>query len=316
VTATFSEAIQPASVAFVLRDSASVIVPGSVSYDSSTNTVTLHPSSELIASRTYTATVSGAVDLAGNSLTSPSVWSFSTGEPGFQESVVFSGLQSPTAFQFASDGRVFIAEKSGLIVVFSSLTASTPTVFADLRATVDSAGNRGLLGLALDPGFPAVPYVYVFYSYYAPTSGVANGRLSRLQASGDVMTGEEQVLIDDWYQQYPDQSVGNLAFGADGALYAVAGDGASSTFVDVGQTDSSSPDPPNEGGALRSQDLRTPADSVTLDGSIIRVDPATGEPVRPTTSMVVGAPTVDANGVKSYPVTSVYQDSQPQIVRV
>ncbi len=64
-------------------------------------------------------------------------------------------------------------------------------------------------------------------------------------------------------------------------------------MVDLGQTDNPSPDPANEGGALRSQDLRTPADPVTLDGSIIRVQPDTGKPVRENTSMTVGTPTVD-----------------------
>ncbi len=338
VTVTFSEPIQPSTVAFVLRDSASNLVPASLSYDASTRTVTLDPIADLIASRTYTATVSGAMDLAGNPMSTPAVWSFSTGEPGFHESVVFSGLDSPTAFQFASDGRVFVAQKSGLIVVFDNLNGSTPTVFADLRTEVHNFGNRGLLGMALDPGFPAVPYVYVFYTYDAPIGGsaptwgtpgasadacsvpagacVVSGRISRLQADGNVMTGAEQVLVEDWYQRYPDQSVGNLAFGPDGALYAAAGDGASATIVDFGQTDIPSPDPPNEGGALRSQDLRTPADPVTLDGSIIRIDPDTGQPVRQTSSMIVGTPTVDANGVKSYPVTSVFQGLQPLTVRV
>ena len=338
VTATFSEAIQPASIAFVLRDSANNVVPASLSYDAPSNTSTLHPSTELIATRTYTATVSGAMDLAGNSMGSPVVWSFSTGQPGFQESVVFSGLDSPTAFQFASDGRVFVAEKSGLVLVFDSLIASTPTVFADLRTNVHNFGNRGLLGIALDPGFPAVPYVYVFYTYDAPIGGIApawgspgasddtcpapsggcvvSGRISRLQANGNIMTGEEQVLVEDWYQHYPDNSVGNLAFGPDGSLYAAAGDGASSTFMDMGQTDAPSPDPPNEGGALRSQDLRTPADPVTLDGSLIRIHPDTGQPVRQTSSMTVSAPTADVNGVKYYQVTSVFQGAQPLTVRV
>ena len=338
VTVTFSEPIQPSSVGFVLRDSASTVVPASVSYDAATHTVTLDPSADLIASRTYTATVSGAIDLAGNPMSAPAAWSFSTGQPGFQESVVFSGLDSPTAFQFASDGRVFVAQKSGLIVVYNDLHGSTPTVFADLRTQVHNFGNRGLLGMALDPGFPAVPYVYVFYTYDAPIGGVAptwgaagastdgcsvpdgacvvSGRLSRLEASGSVMTGVEQVLVEDWYQRYPNQSVGNLAFGPDDTLYAAAGDGASSAITDYGQTDTPSPDPANEGGALRSQDLRTPADPVTLDGSIIRINPDTGQPVRQTTSMIVGAPTVDANGVKSYPVTSFFQGSQPTVVRV
>ncbi len=313
VRATFSEPIQQASVAFVLRDSANVSVPASLSYDASTQTVTLAPSADLIGSRTYTATVSGAMDLAGNTMTSPVIWSFSTGQPGFQESVVFSGLASPTAFQFASDGRVFVAQKNGIILVFDSLTATSPTVFADLQSNVDSSGNGGLRGMALDPAFPAKPYVYVLYTHNGTVSG---GRLSRLQANGNMMTGVEQVLVEDWYQRYPDQPVGNLAFGPDGSLYASGGDGASSAFVDIGQTDSPSPDPLNEGGALRSQDLRTPSDPVTLDGSVIRVQPDTGQPVRETTSMAVGTPTVDANGVKSYPVTSQFQGSQPLIVRV
>ena len=35
--------------------------------------------------------------------------------------------------------------------------------------------------------------------------------------------------------------------------------------------------PTAEGGSLRSQDLRTSGDPVTLDGTVLRVDPATGD---------------------------------------
>ena len=71
----------------------------------------------------------------------------------------------------------------------------------------------------------------------APTADgcVVAGRLSRLQASGNTMIGSEQVLIEDWCQQYPSHSIGSLAFGADGALYVSGGDGASFNFVDYGQ---------------------------------------------------------------------------------
>jgi glucose/arabinose dehydrogenase len=103
---------------------------------------------------------------------------------------------------------------------------------------------------------------------------VVSGRLSRLTAAGNQMTGPEQVLIEDWCQQYPSHSVGALEFGADGALYATGGDGASFNFADWGQDGAPvNPcgDPPGgvgaalspptaEGGALRSQDLRTLAD--------------------------------------------------------
>ena len=50
-----------------------------------------------------------------------------------------------------------------------------------------------------------------------------------------MMTGTEQVLINDWCQQFPSHSIGDLRFGADGALYVTGGDGASFNVVDYGQ---------------------------------------------------------------------------------
>src|SRR3954468_20236459 len=73
--------------------------------------------------------------------------------PGFTESIAFSGLDAPTAVRFASDGRVVVAEKSGLVKVFDSLSDATPTVIADLRTEVHDYWDRGLLGIALDPNF-------------------------------------------------------------------------------------------------------------------------------------------------------------------
>jgi glucose/arabinose dehydrogenase len=235
---------------------------------------------------------------------------------GFQETVALSGLSNPTVVRFSPDGRVFVAEKRGVIKVFDALGDTTPTVFADLNTNVYNFWDRGLLGMALDPNFPASPYVYVLYTYDGDIGGTAPkwgtpgvysdpcptppgatgdgclvaGRLSRLTASGDVMTGPEQVLVEDWCQQYPSHSIGGLEFGADGALYVSGGDGASFNFADWGQDGSPlNPcgDPPGgvgatlsppaaEGGALRSQDLRTAGDPVSLDGAVLRVDPATG----------------------------------------
>ncbi len=234
---------------------------------------------------------------------------------GFQETIVFSGLTNPSNIRFSPDGRIFVAEKSGLIKVFDNLSDQSPTVFADLRTNTHNFWDRGMLGMALPPNFPTDPYVYVLYTYDAsplggavPRWGSAGatsdgcptppgattdgcevlGRLSRLQASGNTMTGPEQVLIEDWCQQFPSHSVGDLVFGADGALYVSAGDGASFNYVDYGQTKNPCGDPPGpsgsnltaptaEGGALRSQSVRRPAgEPVTLNGAILRVDPATG----------------------------------------
>ena len=190
--------------------------------------------------------------------------------------------------------------------MFDSLSDLTPTVWADFSTSVHDFWDRGFLGMALDPNFATRPYVYALYAYNKdPNSAqfprwpdscptppgatgdgcVIGGRLSRFSAGG-----VEQVLIEDFCQQYPSHSIGSLAFGADGALYVCSGDGASFNFADYGQDGNPvNPcgDPPGgvggamtaptaEGGALRSQDVRTTGDPTGLDGAILRVNPDTG----------------------------------------
>jgi glucose/arabinose dehydrogenase len=237
---------------------------------------------------------------------------------GFTDTAVIStGTSSPTAVRFASDGRVLVALKEGRVLVFPTLTSAS-TVALDLRTAVHNFWDRGLLGFALDPAFATNGNVYVLYAYDhvlgsggtaprwgdtcptppgATTDGcVVSARLSRLTLTNNV-AGPEQVLIEDWCQQFPSHSVGTLAFGADGYLYASAGDGASFNAADWGQfgggvgsptTVNPCGDPPGgagvantspsgRGGALRSQSLRRPAgEPVSLDGAIIRINPATG----------------------------------------
>ena len=243
----------------------------------------------------------------------------STLPTGFSESIVLSGLTQPTAIRFSPDGRVFVAEKSGLIKVFANLSATSPTVFHNLQTNVHNFWDRGLLGLELHPNFPTIPSVYVLYTFDkdptnpqvprwgtpgvmsdscptppGPTTDgcVVSGRLSRLEVApgSSVSTGTESVLIEGWGQQFPSHSMGTVMFGADGALYASAGDGASFTFTDYGQAGSPlNPlgDPPvgiggvqtpptAEGGSTRAQSLHRVSGPAVLNGTLIRVDPFTG----------------------------------------
>jgi glucose/arabinose dehydrogenase len=251
--------------------------------------------------------------------------------PDFQDEIRWSGFTLPTALSFAPNGRVYVAEKSGLIKVFTNTLDTTPSTAADLRTVVHDFWDRGMLGMAVDPqlGTAGHNYLYVLYTYDAAPGRTApqwndtclgspngpgatddgcvvQGRLSRIPVdpTTGVSTGPEQVLIGpDWCQQYPSHSIGQLAFGQDGALYVSSGDGASFNFADWGQAGGmvinpstgqpytvANPcgDPPNylgvpntspsgRGGALRSQSLRRPAgEPVLLDGTILRLDPATG----------------------------------------
>jgi hypothetical protein len=69
---------------------------------------------------------------------------------GFRDEMILGGLTNPTNVEFSKDGRIFVAEKSGLIKVFDDLTDPTPTIFADLRTNVYNFWDRGLLRLALE----------------------------------------------------------------------------------------------------------------------------------------------------------------------
>ncbi len=245
---------------------------------------------------------------------------------GFRDTVAIPELSEPTAVRFAPDGQVFIAEKDGRILVFHSIHDTTPTVFADLREQVFEYGDRGLLGLELDPKFDeGRPYVYALYTFdHLPGVGgdapgayphwhddvnkcitesggevddcAVNGRLIRLTDENEKGVGEK-LLVEDWCQQFSSHSIGALGFGPEGALFASGGEGASFISSDYGQFGwphkNQCGDPPGgegltppsaEGGSLRSQDLLTPsnplnptADPTGLSGTLIRIDPDTGE---------------------------------------
>jgi glucose/arabinose dehydrogenase len=131
----------------------------------------------------------------------------------------------------------------------------------------------------------------------ADTDGcVASGRLVRLTAEGDhaapsAAAPAQDVLVEGWCQQFSTHSIGDLQFGPEGALYASGGEGAGWLYADYGQAGNpknpcgdppagvgGTQEPPEaEGGALRAQDVRTPGDPTGLSGTVIRIDPETGE---------------------------------------
>jgi glucose/arabinose dehydrogenase len=223
-----------------------------------------------------------------------------------------NGLQKPSTLDFAPDGTMFVAERNGRVLAFDSIEDSTPTLTANILAEVHATGDRGILGMKLDPDYPTEPYIYLSYTYDAPIGGdsddsphehladgsddcdtgedagcLVSGRLARIKinpatdvAVGGAQEPPQEVLINSWCQQKLSHSIGDIEFDSSGALLMSGGDGASWSTPDYGQLSNPCNDPANEGGSLRSQDVRTPqtaSDPTDYSGSLIRVDPDTGQ---------------------------------------
>jgi glucose/arabinose dehydrogenase len=144
---------------------------------------------------------------------------------GFTETQFGSNFNgTPTAMAFAPDGRLFVCLQTGQLRVIKNGTLLT-TPFISL--TVDSSGERGLLGIAFDPNFSSNQFVYLYYT--VPTAPIHN-RISRFTASGDVaMAGSELVLVDlDNLSSATNHNGGAIHFGPDGKLYAGVGENANS----------------------------------------------------------------------------------------
>lgn len=116
---------------------------------------------------------------------------------GFVTDAVASGLNLPTAFAFAPDGRIFIALKGGQVrIVKNGALLATPFYTV---SPINTYGDRGLLGIAIDPNFATNHYVYLSYTYDVdPSNNTApkTNQVIRVTANGDVaLAGSKLVLL-------------------------------------------------------------------------------------------------------------------------
>jgi len=140
---------------------------------------------------------------------------------GFTETQI-SGLSGPTAMDFAPDGRLFVCLQGGqLRVIKNGALLTTPFV----TISVDSTGERGLLGVAFDPNFASNNFVYV---YYTVSTSPRHNRVSRFTAQGDVAAaGSEVVLFElDNLSSATNHNGGAIHFGPDAKLYVGVGENA------------------------------------------------------------------------------------------
>ena len=124
---------------------------------------------------------------------------------------------------FAPDGRLFLCEKQGRILVIQNGSAlQTPLI--DFSSNVDSWNERGLGGICLDPDFASNGYLYVYYTAKDPS----HNRVSRFTVTGDTAAADsEQIILDiDDLSSIGWHNGGGIGFGKDGKLYVATGENA------------------------------------------------------------------------------------------
>lgn len=144
---------------------------------------------------------------------------------GFVETqITGNGLSNATAIALHPDGRIFVCQQTGELRVIKNGVV-LPTPFMTL--TVNSDGERGLLGVAFDPNYATNRFVYVYYTATAPT---IHNRVSRFTASGSnedlAVAGSEVVLLDLENLGATNHNGGAIHFGPDGKLYIAVGENA------------------------------------------------------------------------------------------
>lgn len=152
------------------------------------------------------------------------------------QSVVLGPFDSPpVGFAFLPDGRLLVIEKDTGQVHLAPVGSTASVVVATLP-NLTTEQERGLLGVAVDPSWPARPYVY----FHSTRAGAAI-HITMYTAAGDLgdpsstnlTLGSPYTLLDDISDLWSTHNGGTLRFGPDGFLYASIGDDSRSCEAQI-----------------------------------------------------------------------------------
>jgi len=217
VTATFSEAVQPSSVNMAVTGPGSTAVAGSTAYDGPSRTATFTPSSALALSTTFTVTVSGAQDAAGNPMQQVS-WTFTTAAtnsgcpcsiwsasdaPSTGSSNDASAVELGVRFRASTNGYItgirFYKGSNNTGAHVGTLWSNTGTQLAQVTFQNESASGwqkaTFATPVAVNAGTTYVASYHTNVGFYAVTnggfasSGVSRGPLTALANGVDGANG-------------------------------------------------------------------------------------------------------------------------------
>ena len=185
----------------------------------------------LVPSATLRAVVGACVTLALAAGVARTAFAVGATLPaGFTDHTIATGFDFPVNMAFLPDGRLlFVQHYDGKVrlIANGALAPGDPVCVID---SVNSSSERGLLGIAIDPGWPARPYVYLQFTW----TGGPFERIARYTATGDLdFTGDGHLSISNAsrFEILPNltdsvqfHNGGTLQFGPDGMLYSSVGD--------------------------------------------------------------------------------------------
>ena len=143
-----------------------------------------------------------------------------------------TGLEAPWSLVFLPDGRALVSERPGRIRLirggrleaepYATLNAAEGDEGDLVAGALDLlvGGEGGVLGMAIHPGFPDPPFVYVMQTYVGE-EGVRN-RILRLRDHDD--RGRIEDVILDGMPGWVFHNGGRIGFGPDGMLYITTGE--------------------------------------------------------------------------------------------
>jgi glucose/arabinose dehydrogenase len=152
----------------------------------------------------------------------------SVADTGLQVQEIVGGLNTPTTMAFIGTRDILVLEKNTGRVrrVLNGTLQSAPV----LDVHVDTASERGMLGIAVHPNFPGDAFVYLYFtestSNGSDTSGSpAGNRVYRYIWNPVNARLEQPLLLQDLPAlPGPNHDGGAITFGPDGKLYIVIGD--------------------------------------------------------------------------------------------
>jgi len=183
---------------------------------------------------------------------------------------VISGVNAPLAMVQAPDGRMFIIEQWGRILILDK-GKLRPTPFLDIRSRIPNLhpdfDERGLLGIALHPKFKENGKFYIAYSahldfqqdlgqmlWYDHSNVVEEYTVSKTDPNTADPSTARRIMSDPWPQF--NHNGHWIGFGPDGKLYVSMGDGGYA----------------NDWGIGHNVTIGNGQDMTTTLGKILRID--------------------------------------------